>query len=68
MKGYFDKDHKRGEFLHQSQFVGVLASRVIVKSGVYPFESSVALIVCCHLDTIFEFDSGYHFCQVIETT
>ncbi len=39
----------------------------IVKSGVYPIESSGGLIDCYHFDTIFEFDSGYHLRQVIET-
>lgn len=40
---------------------------VIVKSGVQPFESSGDLIGFCHLDTIFELDSGHHLRQVIET-
>jgi len=41
--------------------------RVIVKSHVRPFESSGGLIDACHFDSIFEFDSGYYFSQVIET-
>ena len=30
-------------------------------------ESSGGMIDLCHLDSIFEFDSGYHLSQVIET-
>ncbi len=41
--------------------------RVIVKSGVCPFESSGDLIEFCHLDSVFEFDSGDHLRQVIES-
>ncbi|MCU7880935.1 MAG: hypothetical protein KZQ60_10640, partial [Candidatus Thiodiazotropha sp. (ex Lucinoma aequizonata)] len=33
--------------------------RVILKSGVYEFESSDDLINFCHLNTVFEFNSGY---------
>ena len=40
---------------------------VIVKSGVCPFESSGDLVEFYHLDSVFEFDSGYHLCQVIES-
>ena len=32
-----------------------------------PMKSSGGLIDFCHLDSIFEFDSGYHLSQVIET-
>ena len=40
---------------------------VIVKSGVCPFESSGDLVEFYHLDSVFEFDSGYHLCQVIKS-
>ena len=43
------------------------ALRVIVKSGVCPFESSGDLVEFYHLDSVFEFDSGYHLCQVIKS-
>ena len=45
----------------------ITAKRVIVKSGVCPFESSGDLVEFYHLDSVFEFDSGYHLCQVIES-
>ncbi|MCU7895763.1 MAG: hypothetical protein KZQ62_13200, partial [Candidatus Thiodiazotropha sp. (ex Lucinoma aequizonata)] len=38
----------------------LLLARVIIKSGVYAFKSSGDLINFCHLNTVFEFDSGYH--------
>jgi hypothetical protein len=39
---------------------------VIVKSGVCPFELSGDLVDVCHLDSVFEFDSGDHLRQEIE--
>ena len=39
----------------------------IVKSSVWHDESSGDLIDCCHLNTVFEFDSGYHLGEIIET-
>ncbi|MCU7900795.1 MAG: hypothetical protein KZQ66_01180, partial [Candidatus Thiodiazotropha sp. (ex Lucinoma aequizonata)] len=36
---------------------GKAGVRVIVKSGVYAFESSDDLINFCHLNTVFEFNS-----------
>ena len=41
-------------------------SRVIVKSGVSASESSGGLIDCCHLDSIFEFNSRNYLRQVIK--
>jgi len=38
----------------------------IVKSGVWPFDSSGDLVNLCHLDSIFEFDSRNHLGQVVE--
>ncbi len=55
---------------HQTRLPRELAARgirVIVKSGVSQIESSGDLIDLCYLDTILEFDSGYHLRQVIET-
>ena len=40
--------------------------RVIVKSGVWPFDSSGDLVDFCYLDSIFEFNSRDHFGQVIK--
>jgi hypothetical protein len=51
-----------GNLIAKIQFTGV-----IVKSGVWHDESSGGLIACCYLDTIFEFDSGYHLGEIIET-
>jgi len=39
---------------------------VIVKSGVWPFDSSGDLVDLCHLDSIFKFDSRNHLGQVVE--
>ena len=41
--------------------------RVIAESGVSASESSGGLVDCCHLDSIFEFNSRKHFRQVIKT-
>lgn len=43
------------------------AAGVIVKCGVCAFESGSDLIEFCHLDSVFESDSGYHLRQVIES-
>ena len=43
-----------------------LKARVIVKSGVSASESSGGLIDCCHLDSIFEFNSRNYLRQVIK--
>ena len=40
---------------------------VIVKSGVWETESGGDLVEIGYFHTVFEFDSGYHFSQVIET-
>jgi hypothetical protein len=41
--------------------------RVIAESGVWTLESSGDLIDVYYLDSIFEFDPGYHLRQIIET-
>ena len=43
-------------------------ARVIVKSGVWPFDSSGDLVDFSYLDSIFEFNSRNHFGQVVKAT
>jgi len=43
-------------------------SRVIVKSGVWPFDSSGDLVDFSYIDSIFEFNSRNLFGQVVKAT
>ena len=45
---------------------GFTVALTIVKSGVWPFDSSGDLVNFCHLDSIFKFDSCNHLGQVVE--
>jgi len=50
-----------------NHYATTYVSGVKVKSGVSEVSSSGNLIDLCHLDSIFKFDSGYQFGEVIET-